>query len=94
MVLAFDDHIWLATNQRMVIMNLKDHLSEPVKEISIDESYAFTSVSQPHRSTLTMRTSIDKMKLLWFRSNFGMVIVDIKRQELEKLIRNVVKMSK
>lgn len=94
MVIAFDDHLWIATDRRMVIINLKDYLNEKPKEIKIDDSYVFTSVSLPDSSSYTLKTSIDKMKLLWFRSNFGMVIVDIKRQELEKLIRNVVKMSK
>lgn len=85
--------LWVATNKRLICIKINDD-DKKFKIFKIEPQFGFSSLSQPPKTASTIRLSFDKMKILWYKCNYGMAIIDIKRQEVNKIIRGIIKMSK
>lgn len=84
----YDNKIWIALEKKLVIIDSEFNL---VKEILINKAHQFNSLNKPEATKHTLKVSFDRMKIMWYKSNYEVVMFNAKTLQVEASNSNIVK---
>lgn len=70
MELDFKNNLWVSTSLNLYIINEEFEL---VKTFSVEKNKSLNTISIPDEFTSNLCISFDKMKILWYKSNYELV---------------------
>lgn len=87
--ISFDsqNQLWVSTEVELVVLNLQLSI---IKSFSVKKNERFNVITQPLAGTNTLVLSQDMISLIWFSSNFELVIVNTKSYQTKRIMRDIM----
>ena len=90
-MLDYQSKVWVSTRNRLLVLDAEMKL---VKEFKVPKSEAYSELSQPDQKAQNLLISYDRMKMLWFKSNYEIVRIHCKSLEILGICKNILKIGK
>lgn len=91
MELDFQNKLWVSTVSHLYVINEDFKL---VRSYEVEKSRTLNAISSPDQFTSNLCLSFDRMKVLWYKSNYELIQIHTKTLEILTTTKGVVKTGK